>query len=85
MVLGLFPPIPVAFDDPHQLQCYPRLDMRISPRRAVYSLGAFGWAALVEVPGRVVESVVCCCVVYLCLSRVSRSIANRSRAHSLLR
>ena len=44
----------------------------ICPRRATYSLRAFGWAALVAVPDRVVESIVCCCVVYLCLSRVHR-------------
>ena len=36
----------------------------ICPRRVTYSLRAFGWAALVVVPDRVVESILCCCVVY---------------------
>ena len=39
MVLGLFPPIPVAFDDPHQLQSYPRLDVHFSSSCRVFTRG----------------------------------------------
>ena len=39
MVLGLFPPVPVAFDDPHQLQSYPRLDVHFSSSRRVFTRG----------------------------------------------
>ena len=39
MVLGLFPPIPIAFDDPHQLQSYPRLDVHFSSSCRVFTRG----------------------------------------------
>ena len=40
MVLSLFPPVPVAFNDPHQLQSYPRLDMHFSPSCRVFTRSA---------------------------------------------
>ena len=40
VVLGLCPPIPIAFDDPHQLHSYPRLHVHLpSSRRVVARSG----------------------------------------------
>ena len=35
VVLGLCPPIPIAFDDPHQLHSYPRLHVHLPSSRRV--------------------------------------------------
>ena len=71
--LGLRPPIPIAFYDPHQLHSYPCLYAHLpSSRRVVARSGRPGSARGGSVSCRV-------------LSRALRSIANRSRAHSHLR
>ena len=45
VVLGLCPPIPIAFDDPHQLHSYPRLHVHLpSSRRVVARSGRPGSA-----------------------------------------
>ena len=49
VVLGLFPPIPVAFNGPHQLQSYPRLNVHFSSSCRVFTrsvrLGRVGCGA----------------------------------------
>ena len=76
VILGLRPPVPIAFDDPHQLHSYPRLHVHLPSARRVVARSSRLCSAR-----RGLGS----CGVFLFFPGVAEHIANRSRAHSHLR